>query len=205
MFKFENIKDFDKHIDNSIPNYKGLIDIIVPIANEYLAKDGDILDLGCSKGTTLNLIETKGRKIGVDTVDMGTSNIEFVNMDILEYLEGLTYIPDVILSIFTLQFLGDKKRASVIDHLSNLVKSGSKLIIAEKVYIGDSRLNNLLNRLHIQTKRDNFTDTEILDKDDQLFGSMFPKNNTELEIELSEIGNYVQIWQSYNFKAWVVM
>jgi hypothetical protein len=58
--------------------------------------------------------------------------------------------------------------------------------------------------LHIQEKRKGFTDTEILDKDDQLAVSMYCKNERELNSELNHIGVSTKVWQSYNFMGFCI-
>ena len=58
--------------------------------------------------------------------------------------------------------------------------------------------------MHIQTKRENFTDSEILDKDNQLSISMFCKTENEIMAELNELGKVTPVWQSYNFLGYVV-
>ena len=58
--------------------------------------------------------------------------------------------------------------------------------------------------MHVQSKRNNFTDEEILNKDQQLSISMFCKKEKDLENELKELGDITKVWQSYNFLAYVV-
>ena len=78
------------------------------------------------------------------------------------------------------------------------------LLIAEKVYLTDPVLQQIIHNLHIQEKRKGFSDKEILDKDIQLSHSMFCKTETELEKELRKIGKVSKVWQSYNFMGYVV-
>ena len=83
-------------------------------------------------------------------------------------------------------------------HLKNM------RLVAEKVFLEDSRLQSLIHRLHIQEKRKGFTEKEILDKDLQLSVSMFCKQESELEGELKTLGSVTKVWQSYNFMGYVV-
>ena len=56
----------------------------------------------------------------------------------------------------------------------------------------------------MREKREYFKDKEILDKDYQLFGTMFCSESSQIEKELAYLGQYEQVWQSYNFKGWIV-
>lgn len=206
MFNFTSINDFDRHIELSIPNYEGLSKVIRSLFLEYMPPNGYCLDVGCSTGKMLSIlsVDVEGNYTGIDISDFTEhSGFEFIKCDCLEYLTTLEK-NDVILSIFTLQFLGRTHREEVIKQLRRLVLCGSTLIIAEKVYSRTARVDSVLNREHIKQKRLSFTDTEILDKQEQLAGSMFCSTVPQMEVELSHIGDYEQVWQSYNFRAWVV-
>jgi SAM-dependent methyltransferase len=207
IFDFEAISDFDKHISLSIPNYDGLCDVFRAISLENLHPQGRFVDIGCSTGSFINSIPKPSRVefIGVDLVDIrtGKDSFSFMHQEASEYLDGIG-IADVIVVMFTLQFAGRHNRRKIIKELVRLNKSGATILIAEKVYIDNSKLNQTLHREHIRTKRESFTDSEILEKDYQLSGSMFCKTDTEINLELGQFGEYHQIWQSYNFKAWCI-
>jgi hypothetical protein len=61
-----------------------------------------------------------------------------------------------------------------------------------------------MHKLHLEEKRKNFKDKEILDKELQLLNSMFCLSEKELYQELKNLGKVTKIWQSYNFMAFVV-
>ena len=62
--------------------------------------------------------------------------------------------PSVLISMFTLQFLGVAKRKRVLHSLEHLVRfHGATLLIAEKVYLNDPKLQMLIHRMHISEKR----------------------------------------------------
>jgi tRNA (cmo5U34)-methyltransferase len=204
MFDFSEIKDFDAHINMSIPNYSGLLDSVSAVALEYLTPDGSMLDIGCSSGALLNHIKPKtlSKLYGCDLVDMGTEKkYEFLNESGLSALQNVDDI-DVITSIFTLQFMGRIERKDTLTEIERKVKDGAIAIIAEKTHINNPRVNTALYRQHQRGKLKSFTSDQILQKDFDLSGSMFPLESNEIENELSSIGRFVQIWQSYNFKCW---
>ena len=212
-FNFETVEDFDRHIALSIPNYDGLLTIVKAVFLEFMEPNGTCTDIGCSTGRVLTELQrlVPAKYTGVDVIEMlrfppsllEKKYFEFHLSDCVEYLSNLES-QDVVISMFTLQFLPNKKRKEAFNNLRRLVSNGTTLILAEKVFSNNVRVNSVLNREHIRQKRGNFTDTEILDKDYELAGSMFCKTSKEINHELASIGNAEQIWQSYNFRAWVV-
>lgn len=207
MFDFSKVDDFEKHIELSIPNYKGLCDIFRSMYYEFMSPEGVVVDIGCSSGAFLNSIYgCKAVKyVGVDTVVFNNEtcrNYEFVNADCEEFLQNLEGA-DVVVSMFTLQFLGKHKRKRVVEHLKRLVSNGAVLLISEKVVM-ESRIESVLKRAHLQEKRKHFTDTEILEKEMALIGSMFCLDEESIMAELKEVGRASKVWQSYNFVGYVV-
>lgn len=207
-FDFSEIEDFDSHIELSIPNYSGLMDVFKSLFLEYMPEEGTCVDLGCSTGKLLEDLQSmvpKGEYVGVDKVRMKDDYpFHFYEGDCLECLENTNYA-DLVFSVFTLQFLSGQKRRDVVEELKRLVNDcGATLLVAEKTYCSDSRINTVLWRDHVRQKRKAFSDSEILDKDYQLFGSMFCLTEQEIMRELNFIGKPHQVWQSYNFKAWAV-
>ncbi|MFW5879829.1 MAG: methyltransferase domain-containing protein [archaeon] len=206
MFDFNNIEDFDKHIRLSIPNYHTLFDIFQSIALEFMPPDGRCIDLGCSTGKFLNKLSSNipAEYIGVDIVNMPSDkNFLYIKDDLVDTLK-LYENCDLIVSMFTLQFLGKYKRQQALTEIKRLVNNGSRFLIAEKVYFDSSKLNSVLQKQHYKYKRNFFTDKEILDKDYSLLGSMHCLYDWEVIDQLNEIGYVEQVWQSYNFKGWFV-
>jgi len=210
-FNFSKVVDFEKHIELSIPNFLTLDNIFSAIGKEFAQPESGIIDLGCSTGRFLSKFKDidNVNLYGIDTVkfdDQRSDNFIFEQLDIEEALEK--HMDDnisVIVGMFMLQFLGQKKRERVLKKLKHYVANkNTTLLIAEKVFLTDSRLQTLIHRLHIQEKRKGFTDTEILDKDDQLAVSMYCKNERELNSELNHIGVSTKVWQSYNFMGFCI-
>jgi SAM-dependent methyltransferase len=205
-FDFKNTSDFDRHIDLSIPNYSTLDSIFSNIALEFAQAEGAVVDLGCSTGRFLHSLPKieQARYIGIDEVEMAQFNsFDLIIGDCEEYLPDIENVT-VIVSMFFLQFLGKYKRQRVLAQIKDHIERGATFLVAEKVYLNDARLQNLIHRMHIQSKRESFDDKEILDKDKQLSISMFCKTETELNNELNQLGNVTKVWQSYNFLGYVI-
>lgn len=207
-FNFKTVSDFDKHIATSIPNYEGLFSLCMAFAREYLSHDSVCVDIGCSTGRLLSEINSDigCSLIGCDVVDMTkvSCDFKFVNEQAHLFLDGLDETPDLIFSLFTLQFMSKKQRDKTISSMSKHVSNGAVLIVAEKAIMNSPKIENIIHRQHIFSKLNSFTADEILEKDIQLSYSMKPKVINEIESELETIGEYHQIWQSYGFRAWLV-
>jgi tRNA (cmo5U34)-methyltransferase len=207
MFDFKSIQDFDKHINLSIPNYKNLSNVFSGITCAFAQPESSVVDIGCSTGRFLsNLPKTKNCKyIGIDesTLQNSFNNFEFIQADIEKALPDIKNI-SVIVSMFTLQFLGKLKRERVLAKIKEIINNGAVFLVAEKVYLDDPVIQTLVHKMHIQEKRKSFTDKDILNKDTQLAVSMFCKTETHLTKELNKIGNVSKVWQSYNFMGFCV-
>ena len=207
MFDFKSIQDFDKHINLSIPNYKNLSNVFSGITCAFAQPESSVVDIGCSTGRFLSsLPKTKNCKyIGIDESVLQNSfnNFEFIQADIEKALPDIKNI-SVIVSMFTLQFLGKLKRERVLAKIKEIINKGAVFLVAEKVYLDDPVIQTLVHKMHIQEKRKSFTDKDILNKDTQLAVSMFCKTETQLTKELNKIGNVSKVWQSYNFMGFCV-
>ena len=86
-FDFNKVKDFEKHIELSIPNLLTLDNIFRQITHEYAQPESTVIDLGCSTGrflTSLNQLDDCNY-VGIDEVDMKNrqEGFEFIQGDSL--------------------------------------------------------------------------------------------------------------------------
>ena len=209
MFDFNKVKDFDMHIRLSIPNYEQLFNTFSSLTSIYSEPDSCVIDYGCSTGKLLIEIQKKKdcQYFGVDESSLIPaiySGINFVKQDAITFGKNVKCNVSVIISMFFLQFLSKLKRKEMLTIMRKQVEAGAILLVSEKIMLPDNKIDNIISRLHIAEKRNNFSDKEILDKDIQLLDSMYILEETELVRELSSIGNVIKIWQSYNFVGYVV-
>ena len=208
-FDFSNVDDFDNHIKLSIPNFETLDNIFSAITKEYAQPESYVLDLGCSTGRFLHNLDKieDAEYIGFDVVDFKNrrDGFKYEQLDIENALQKfLDENVSILICMFMLQFLGNTKRKRVLSLINEFLKKGTVVLLSEKVYLEDTKIQTLLHRLHIQEKRKNFTDKEILDKDNQLSVSMFCKTQKELEKEIEFFGDSTKVWQSYNFMGYFI-
>ncbi len=201
-FSFNTIKDFDEHIDKSIPNYNILIDCIHSMSEYFIEKNTIIYDLGCSTGKFLKSIKHDNLKIGYDESNLlpnQYNDVEFKNVNLNNKFEIKN--SSIVYSIFTMQFLSRKSRQNYCDTIYNGLNNGGAFILCEKIYQEDGLLQEIIAFTHYDYKKCNFSSEEILSKEVDLRHIMKP-NTMEENIELLKNAGFnkiTQFWQSYNF------
>lgn len=202
-FDFNKINDFDKHINLSIPNYDFLKDHVKFLIEALSENETNIVDLGCSTGSLLLNLDKKEscNYIGYDISNLipteSINNIDFKKEDItkIDYPKNTS----VISSIFTLQFLPTHKRKDVIKKSYDALNEGGYFIICEKTHSSDPCLESITNSIYYKYKRKNFTDTEIVQKQQELTSVMKLKTIKEIECELQDFSYKEIFWKSYGF------
>tara|TARA_R110000737_G_scaffold15551_1_gene32190 strand:+ start:349 stop:999 length:651 start_codon:yes stop_codon:yes gene_type:complete len=208
-FSFDNIEDFDGHIDLSIQNYSGLIQHIKNISTYFIKDDSTVYDIGCSTGNLIRVLKdhnktNKTTYIGIDKSENLTKDREDVyNMD-LEAWKAEPYCFGACL--FTLQFLPISLRKQVLKELYENLEPGGAIIVSEKIFLEDGYIQDVLNFSHYDFKRQNFKSEDILNKQVDLRYIMRPLTKKENMKLFNEAGftKITSFWQSLHFKAWIL-
>lgn len=209
-FSFDTISDFDNHINLSIQNYSGLIEHIKNISTYFIKNNSNVYDIGCSTGKLLNELQehntlTNVKYIGIDKADnLIEGNDKIINMDLNDWVAKPFSFG---LSIFTLQFLDINLRKQVLKELYDNLMPGGAIIVSEKIFMEDSIIQDTMNFAHYDFKRKNFTSDEILNKQVDLRYIMKPLKESQ-NIDMFNGAGFVTvepIWQSLNFKAWLLI
>ncbi len=202
-FDFNNITDFDNHISLSIPNYHFLKSHVTLLMESLTEDETNVLDLGCSTGSLLLGMDRKKncKYFGYDLSNLlpkeGKEGLVFEQSDItkLDYPNNAS----VINSMFTLQFLPTHKRSGVIKKVYESLNDGGYFIICEKVHSDDPCLESITNSIYYKYKRKNFTDTEILTKQQELTRVMKLRTEKQIKKELENFSYQETFWKSYGF------
>lgn len=208
-FDFNKIEDFDKHIKLSIPNYDFLIGQVKMLVEAFAEKGFPIVDVGCSTGSLIDSLEIHDTTCyGVDSSNLIHSiphiqhNKSFIKEDFFEW--EMPKNCSVVTSIFFLQFLGYADRLRALQKITeNMIPKG-RLIICEKTYFHDNRIEHIMNSHHLQEKRKNFDDKSILDKNIELSNSMKLSTDEELLGDLSQYGDVTVFFKSLGFTGYIV-
>ncbi|TGE08270.1 methyltransferase [Hymenobacter fodinae] len=213
-FSFDTIEDFDKHIDLSIPDYSTLNETILRLSSYFVKDGGRVYDLGCSTGKLLANMASSNSAEGVKYVGIDRSEnminghspkvgLELLLADLTSFDE---YKPaDLVLSVFTLQFLPIGERLPLLRRIYAALRPGAALIVSEKLFIPDGYLQDVLSFVYYDHKRVSFTPEQIFDKQRSLRKIMRPLTSEQNEAMLREAGfsSFYPFWQSLLFKAWV--
>jgi len=206
-FSFNTIQDFDKHILASIPNYDILFNSILCISKYFYDKNMTIYDIGCSTGKLLKSIKFDCKKVGIDNsrnlLPESKNGIEWICTDLNDSFEFKN--ASIIYSIFILQFLKKKSRYQLLTDIYNGLNPGGALIIAEKTYSEFGQFQEIFTFSYYDYKRNSFTGTEILDKEDSLREILKPNTSKENEELLMKVGfkKIERFFKYFNFEAFL--
>jgi tRNA (cmo5U34)-methyltransferase len=193
---------FDDMVSRSVPFYTELQHMLADLAVQFLPEqDGAVCDLGCSTGTTLDLI-LSSPSCPPSTHGYGVDNAQAMLDQAREKLAGHTKagritltvadldsdlkLPsvNVVLMNWTLQFVRPIHREGLLRRIHASLKPGGALLMAEKVLVEDSLLNRLYIELYYRYKaHQGYTAEEIQRKRESLENVLVPyrvEENVEL-------------------------
>ena len=204
-FDFNTIENFDDHIDKSVSNYREITDLIKLLSTYFIKDSTFVYDLGCSTGKLIKELSLDNP--GADMIEeKEEENVAFLNKDItspkLEF-----YNTNLILSIFTLQFLDIEDRYNLVKKVYNNLNRGGAFIITEKVFLDSGFLQDVFIFTHYDQKLKSFKPKEILSKQRDLRRIMRPLTNSE-NIDIFKEAGFTKIetfYQSLNFKGWILV
>ena len=208
-FSFDTVKDFDNHINNSIKGYDLLDYLILNLCSFFTKEETIVIDLGCTTGRLIDKINKKynSKCIGYDIID--TQFIKETNCELIK--EDITNIDfklpksNIILSVFTLQFIDINKRIDVLKKVYNSLTINGAFIFCEKEICNDGVIQESFTFSNYDNKKQSFTAEEILSKEVDLRKLMNNLNSNQ-NIELLKLAGFNIIepfFQSLNFKGYI--
>ena len=198
-------ENFDEHIKKSIRGYGNLLQDVVNLSQYFVDQDTTVVDLGCSTGRLLKKIIEKNRiqcdYVGIEIEksfsesmaqtkkyiheSYSGTKLEFVEDDIRNYkFENCS----LVTSLFTLQFLPVKDRASMIKKIYKGLNKGGCFVFAEKIVCTDARFQEMLTFNYYDYKSTHFTSDEILAKEQKLRSMLKPNTWAEINLMLGDAG-----------------
>ena len=182
---------FQDMVERSVPGYQTIINHTGELADRFAQANTNCYDLGCSLGASTLAIRarTESRGITIYAVDNSQAMLEKcatvlasqasttpthrVNADICDI--DISNASLVVMN-FTLQFVPLEQRAALIRKIYQGLNPGGCLVISEKLHFEAEALNNLLNQLHHQFKREQgYSDLEISQKRDSIENVLLPE------------------------------
>ena len=214
-------KNFDKHINKSIPLYLLCHKLGLEISDFFLENKSSVIDLGCSTGTFINKPNERHRNknlhiSGFDAIknmvqtakknNKGKKNIKFLNKDIVK--DKLPNDIDLITSFFTLTFIKPSHRQTVFNKIFKSLNWGGAVIFFDKVRAPDARFQDIMTQLYTNYKLDrDFTPNEILNKTNSLKGVLEPYSTNENFLFLKRAGfkDYMTIFKCITFEGFLAI
>lgn len=187
------VRVFDDMVSRSVPFYTEIQAMLADLVHELLPEDGGcVVDLGCSTGTTLDLVlahpacRPGTHAVGIDNAPpMLEQAKRRLHRAIAEERLRLQYgdlnaeldLPttNIVLMNWTLQFVRPIHRESVLRQVQSSLKPGGALLLSEKVLVDDSLLNRLYIELYYRFKgRAGYSSEEIQRKREALENVLVP-------------------------------
>lgn len=208
-------KAFDAHVQKSVPFYTEIQRMLVELS-EYFVRDHSVVyDLGCSTGTTLELLSNShaGKKdvrfFGFDLSKfmikearrkVSRANVRFFQKNIIDI--DFTPPADFVSSVFTMQFLTLAERRSLLTVIHHGLIEGGGLLIAEKITAEHSWFEDIWTELYWEFKRrQGFTPEQIIEKASSIRGVLKPLTIDE-NIELLKQTGFSHIEVFFKWYNW---
>lgn len=195
---------FDDMVARSVPYYDEIQRLQVDLAVEFLPdRESLVYDLGCSTGTTLNLLASHPRCpkavrfVGLDNsaAMLKEARAKLGDGKRVELLEadlnaGVELRPCRIVFLnWTLQFVRPLYREALVRRIHDALEPGGALFLSEKVLLSNSFLNRLYIEHYLRYKRARgYTDVEIQRKREALENVLVPYRLEENRVMLERAG-----------------
>lgn len=208
-------KAFDSHVRKSVPFYDEIQRMIVELSEYFIRDHSVVYDLGCSTGTTLDLLSS---------AHSGKEDVQFIGIDLSKFmvqearkkvnrpnvrfyqksLMDLEFSPpgNLITSVFTLQFLTLAERRTLLMRINESLIEGGGLLIVEKISADHGGFEEIWTELYWDFKRrQGFTPEQILEKANSIRGVLKPLTCDE-NLDLLLQTGYSQVEVFFKWYNW---
>lgn len=187
-FKGKVFKNFDKHINKSVPLYNECRELYLYLTDYFLLDKSRIIDLGCSTGTFLKEVHRRHRnnnkKLSFEGYDTVKEMINFSKIKnkknkvkfFIKDINNVNFLNSCIVSSFyTIQFIPTSKRQNLINKIFEGLNWGGAFFMIEKVRGPDARFQDYITQFYNDYKTSKgFSDDEILSKSRSLKSVLEP-------------------------------
>jgi len=213
---------FDNHIEHSIRGYTNLWNDVLKYSEYFVEDDTNIVDIGCSTGKLQkamilqNTFAPRANYIGIEVEEdfFGSYDADEKSYTNLSYhrgdVRGFEFQNcSLITSIFTLQFIQEKERTSIIKQIYDGLNPGGAFIFAEKTIAECPKIHDIRTFTYYDYKREHFTSDDILNKEKQLRHMMKLNTRKELTQKCATAGfafdRIDSFWQNHSFTAFIAI
>lgn len=209
---------FDDMVSRSVPFYHEMQRMIAELAREFAVDGSRLYDIGCSTGTTIQMLDAYLQDKNVEFIGIDNSkemlkqakqkfeesNIthgyQFKCQDIHKNLNIKQ--ASVVTLILTLQFARPLYREKIIKRIFDGLNPNGCLLMVEKITSEDTLFNRLfIERYYDYKRRNGYSETEIAKKREALENVLIPYRLEENETLLKMAGfRHVEVFfRWYNF------
>jgi len=203
MSRFPFVKDFDDHINNSIPCF-GFVDSFIVSYFRYFNFSGcRALDIGCSSGRLVKKLKAVAKNaeiIGIDYEEAFDCS-DCKKQDFMSYKDANF---DFVVSAFTNNFIRSP-RLSVYNRVYEKLNVGGVFVFFEKT-ICETGIGEKINSEVLRDfKLTNFTPDQILQKEQLIKPLMVDHTEDEIEKMLERVGFKIisRPWKALGFSSWI--
>jgi tRNA (cmo5U34)-methyltransferase len=219
-FAFDDavVKVFPDMIRRSVPGYGDIISLTGLLAEQYAQAGSRCYDLGCSLGAaTLSMRQRIPADCRIIAVDNSQAMIDSCRQHIDDdsdkaavelYCDDIQDISitdaSVVALNFTLQFIEQDKRLSVLQDIYKGLRVGGVLILSEKLGFDNQQEQDVQERMQLAFKRANgYSEMEISQKRSALEKVLVPDTLGQHQQRLAEAGfSQSCLWhQAFNFAS----
>ena len=214
---------FPDMLRRSIPGYENIISMLGVLAGYHAQNETRVYDLGCSLGAATLSVHRQTRELSLQHIcvdnyaamikrcasklkrHMPAASVELICDDIQNIkIENAS----VVLLNFTLQFLPQATRLTLLKNIYKGLNSGGVLILSEKLMGDNTDVNQLFINWHHEFKRANgYSDLEISQKRAAIENVLIPDTLNAHQARLKEAGfSQVHQWfQAFNFSSLIAL
>ena len=211
---------FDDMVTRSIPFYEEIHRICADMVLRFYKGEGKIFDLGCSTGTTIDILNRELKKIDVPGTYIGVDNSSAMierakekckHVDNAHFqCEDMTKVDfsnaEVVILNYTLQFLALDKRLELLKKIHEGLRPGGIILVSEKLHSNHSTMQELITDLYYDfKKRNGYSELEISQKREALENvliTLTPKEQLNM-LEDAGFKGSEMIFRWYNFSTYL--
>jgi tRNA (cmo5U34)-methyltransferase len=214
---------FDDMVERSVPYYNEIQRMIIELAAEHALPNTNVIDLGCSTGTTMiglnPFVNDNIKFVGIDdsaemlkkcNLKLQEANFNREYELVLGDLHQEIKIENasVVILCLTLQFVRPIYREKLLKRIFDGLVPGGVLIISEKVLAEDSLFNrNFIKYYYDYKRRNHYSEMEISQKREALENVLIPYKLSENITMLREAGfsHTETFFKWYNFSGFIAI
>jgi len=216
-FNEEVVQVFDDMVSRSVPLYAEVIDLLLYWVHRYYVEGTWIVDLGCSTGTTLDVLgrSLKGKEaqfLGIDNSSAmvlectkklkwmkGKFHVHIEEGDILNFAID-DHESSIVIMNYTLQFVPVMRRLEVLTRICASLCDGGVLYLSEKIRADDAEVQECITWIYEDFKaRRGYSQRYIARKKEALMNVLVPYTEDEMKAAFYAAGfSQVEIVAKWN-------